>query len=192
MPRRKFTDLELGERIREGKTVKEIAAEFGVSPQAVYQRAKQLKMNIGKEIVLNQAAVIVKQEFDAAQQLLKINETSNELLDLLIEAVQAGGEEQKEKLKKLEPLLGEKASILEALIKIKGEIRQQLRLVMDIWQKKFEFGQLADFQQAIIEELGKESPALQKRVVERIKSRYTAKFGMPWTLSGGGSGSGTR
>ena len=40
MPRRKFSDLELGERIREGRTVKEIAAEFGVSPRAIYKRAR--------------------------------------------------------------------------------------------------------------------------------------------------------
>ena len=182
MPRRKFSDLELGERIREGKSVKEIAAEFWVSPRAVYKRAKQLKLNIGKEIVMNQAAVIVKQEINAAEQLLKINETSNELLDLLIEVVKADGEEQKSKLKKLEPLLGEKASILDALVKIKGEIRQQLRLVMDIWKTKFDVEQLADFQQGVIEEIGKESPALRQRIVERIKGRYAAKFGMGWNL----------
>lgn len=70
------------------------------------------------------AAAIVKQEINASEQLLKINETSNKLLDLLIEVVQAEGQEQKKMLKKLEPLLGDKASILEALIKIKAEIRQ--------------------------------------------------------------------
>ena len=91
MARRKFSDLELGERIREGKSVKDIAAEFGVSPRAVYKRAKQLNLNIGKEIMMNQAAVIVKQEINAADQLMKINETSNELLDLLIETVQTEG-----------------------------------------------------------------------------------------------------
>jgi len=182
MPRRKFTDFELGEKMRAGVEVKEIAAEFGVSPQAVYQRARQLNLNIGKEIVLNQAAVIVKQEINAAEQLLKINETSNALLDLLIEVVQAEDQDQKDKLKRLEPLLGEKASILEALVKIKAEIRQQLRLVMDIWKTKFDLEQLAEFQQGVVEEMGKESPALQKRFIERMKNRYAVKFGMPWHL----------
>jgi transposase-like protein len=182
MPRRKFSDLELGERIREGKSVKEVAEEFGVTPRAVYKRAKQLKLNIGKEIVMNQAAVIVKQEINAAEQLLKINETSNQLLDLLIEVVQADGEEQKEKLKKLEPLLGEKASILEALVKIKGEIRQQLRLVMDIWKVKFDTEQIADFQRSVVEEIGAESPALQERILKRLKTNLAAKFGVGWNL----------
>lgn len=40
MPRRKFSDLELGERIRERRTVKEIATEFGVSRRAIYKRAR--------------------------------------------------------------------------------------------------------------------------------------------------------
>lgn len=182
MPRRKFSDLELGERIREGKDVKEIAAEFGVSPRAVYKRAKQLKLNIGKEIVLNQAGVIVKQEINAAEQLLKINETANGLLDLLIEAVQADGEDQKEKLKKLQPLLGEKASILDALVKIKAEIRQQLRLMMDIWKVKFDTEQLAEVQQTILEEIGAESPECRIRIVERLRKTFEAKFGMPWGL----------
>lgn len=183
MARRKFSDLELGERIREGKSVKDIAAEFGVSPRAVYKRAKQLNLNIGKEIMMNQAAVIVKQEINAADQLMKINETSNELLDLLIETVQTEGEDQKEKLKKLEPLLGEKASILEALIKIKAEIRQQLRLVMDIWKVKFDAEQIADVQHTIIEEIGAESPECQRRIIERLHKKFEAKFGISWSLS---------
>jgi len=183
MPKPKFSDYDLGERIRQGKSVSEIAAEFGCSVQAVYKRAKRYKMNISKDVAFHQASAVNQQHIDWSAQLLKINDTANTLLDRLIEVIQA--KEQKDqdaKLKKIEPLLGDKG-ILEAAVKIKGEIRQQLRLLMDAWKQKYDVEQIDFFQRIVLDEIGEAAPEVKRKIVQRLKQECAVRFAIGWNLS---------
>jgi transposase-like protein len=170
MPRQIFSDFDLGERIRQGKNVKEIAAEFGVSVQSVYKRTKKYNLNVSKDIAFHQAAAVNKQQINWSAQLLKINDSANQLLDRLIEVVQAQeGKERDQKLKGIEMLLGDKGSILDAAVKLKAEIRQQLKLLMDAWKQKYDIEQIAAFQKIFLDEVGKADPGVRDRIVERLK-----------------------
>ncbi len=161
------------------KDLKEIASEFGVSPQAVYKRAKQFKLNLSKDIAMNQAAKINQQQIDWSAQLLKINQTANDFLERLIEVVKAADEgEIKEKLKKIEPLLGEKASILEAATRVSGGIRQQLKLLLDGWKQVTDTEQLMELQRTVLNEIGSVSPEVRDRIVERLKAICAIHLGM--------------
>jgi len=183
MGRRKFTDYELGELIREGKSPAEIAEKLGVTPRAVYKRAALLKVNAGKEALMSQAEGIIRQDINAAEQLLEINQSTMDLLTTLIEIVRSEGNEQKEKLAKIEYLLGDKTSLLDALVKLKREHREQLRLVMDIWKARFDMVELKAVQDLIIEAVGEEAPECRGRIVKRIRERGSLRFGMPWMLA---------
>ncbi|MBI4961639.1 MAG: hypothetical protein HY913_00025 [Desulfomonile tiedjei] len=183
MPKPKFSDYDLGERIRQGKKVSEIAAEFGVSVQAIYKRSKRYHLNVSKDVAFHQAAAVNRQHLDWSAQLMKINETANTLLDRLIDVVQAKEQgDRKEKLKDLEPLLGDKG-ILDAAVKIKAEIRQQLRLLMDAWKQKYDVEQIDLFQRIVLEEIGKAAPEVREQIIKRLQQECAVTSVMGWGLS---------
>ena len=182
MPRQIFSDFDLGERIRQGKNVKKIAEEFGVSPQSIYKRTKRYKLNVSKDIAFHQAAAVNKQQIDWSAQLLKINDTANQLLDRLIEVVQAKEEKERDKkFKNVEMWLGEKGSILDAVVKLKAEIRQQLKLLMDAWKQKYDIEEVAEYQRIVLEEIGKAAPEVKERIAERLRPIIARR--LAWDLT---------
>lgn len=209
MPRRKFTDFELGEMIRQGKDVKEIAAEFGVSVQAIYKRGKRYKLNISKDAAFNQAAAIHEQQINWSAQLLKINEAGNRWLDNLERLLESKQQETvAELLADLEvlraELSGEAAEIhldplmarlgklviydlevLDRLPKFIAEIRQQLKLLVDAWKQKYDTEQIAGVQRIMLEEIGKAAPEVRDRIVERLRVQYETVCAVGWNLSPG-------
>jgi DNA-binding MarR family transcriptional regulator len=179
MPRRKFSDFELGERIREGKGVTVIAEELGVTKGSVSKRIKQLNLGLSKNVTLHHAGEIVKREINAADQLLKINDTANKLLDRLVTVIE-GGDEAPGELLRLEPLLGDKASILEAALKLKAEIRQQLRLQFEVFKGLYDMQAIAEFQREVLEAIGSAAPDLRNQIVARLKERGSIRSAMGW------------
>lgn len=72
-PRRKYSDFDLAERMRQGKSVQEIADEFGVHRTGVSKRIRALKLAYSKNVTMHHAGQLVQKDLDAIQQLLKIN-----------------------------------------------------------------------------------------------------------------------
>jgi hypothetical protein len=208
MPRRKFSDFELGEAIRAGKDVKVMAAEFGVSVQSIYKRAKRLKLNISRDTAFHQAAAINEQQIRWSEQFLKINESGNRWLsnlELLIVSKQKDqidsivaelnmlipelSEESKEVIflpavERLQKMVIYDLEVLDRLPKFIAEIRQQLKLLMDAWKQKYDTEQIAHAQRVIVEEIRKESPALAGRITERIKAVMAIEC-VGWNLTPG-------
>lgn len=206
MPRQKFSDFDLGERLRQGKNVQEIAAEFGVSVQAVYKRTKRYNLNVSKDMAFHQAAAVNQQQINWSGQLLKINEAGNRWLDNLecllqskqqemAAAIMADLEMLREELPaaaadlRLAPLITRlkklviyDLEILDRLPKFIAEIRQQLKLLMDAWKQKYDIEQVAHYQRVVLEEIGKESPELKHRIAERIRAIMAVEC-VGWDLS---------
>lgn len=206
MPRQKFSDYDLGERLRQGKNVQSIAAEFGVSVQSVYKRAKRYKLNISKDVAFNQAAAVNQHVIDWSGQLLKINEAGNRWLDNLERLLESRqGETTAEIVADLEPLRGELSAaaaelhldplvarleklvvydleVLDRLPRFIAEIRQQLKLLMDAWKTKYDAEQIAHMQRLLLDEIGQESPELRQRIVARIRAVQSLEF-PGWDLS---------
>ena len=88
MGRQKISLPELGECLRQGKTVTEIAREFGMTTQGVGKKVKGLHLKISKTATLHQAGLILAQQIDANAQLLKINNSVHKTLEMLEERVQ--------------------------------------------------------------------------------------------------------
>ena len=80
----KFTDIELKQLVRKGLTGSQIAEHLGVSKSAVSVRLKALNIAIAKDITLRSAPELVNKEINSLNQLQKINDNANELLDLLM------------------------------------------------------------------------------------------------------------
>jgi len=167
MSPRKFSNIELEQLVREGNGVSEAARKLGVSKGTVSKRLKKLNVGITKNVTLHHAGEIVKKEINAAEQLLRINETANALLDRLMKVIEGDEEE----LAKVLPLLGGKGSAIEAAIKIKGEIRQQLKLQLEIFQALYDMQAVAEFQKEVLEAIGEADLETRDRIIRNLQKR---------------------
>ena len=192
MGRQKISLLELGERLRLGKSDQEIAAEFKMTARGVRKKRAQLDIQISRTAALHQAKVILTQQIDAQEQLLKINESANRILDRLerqldrdVQAVYAGlevmvigikvhlgpyGHLAEEFLSALqEAALPERnAAVTDQIFKALAEIRKQLELLAKVAADWLEAKRLAAVHQVIYEEIGLESPECRRRIIHRL------------------------
>ena len=184
--------FEMGELIRAGKKTSQIAQHFGVTDRAVQKKAKELGLNITKNAALHQAKRILSQDLDAREQLLKINDSANRILDLLEEQLaqdqEAGvarlvyrlealktklngeGEEVEEIIADLKLLVIARPATIEQLFKAQAEIRQQIGLVVKVAAELLEARRVQEVHQIMMEEIGVESPECQGRIVRRLQS----------------------
>lgn len=203
MGRTKITLLELGDRLQQGKTVKEIAAEFQVTPRAIQKKMKVLELAISKTATLHQAKVILAQQIDAQEQLNKINRSANRLLDRLEARLEQDQEALYARLEimvlEFKPLLGphggEAEAFLEALraaalpdqspavtdqiFKALAEIRKQLELLARVAADWLEAKRLAQVHQAMVEEIAVESPECRQRIIRRLGGLQSAGLLFP-------------
>ena len=85
MPLPKIDKVKLNQMIQAGKSQREIAKFFGVTPGAVCQVKKELNINVVKSVALENAHRVVTKNLNSIEQLQKINDNANELLDLAYE-----------------------------------------------------------------------------------------------------------
>jgi DNA-binding CsgD family transcriptional regulator len=181
MPKPKFTDTELKQLVNKGLTNSEIAKKFGVTPGAITQRRKALKLAASKEVALVRAGEVVRKELNAVEQLQKINGYANELLDLLMRwnrgdegALQIlesqvrtvkvrGQEEEVTEYKFKDPR--------ELALKAMGEIRGQLKLQLEIFQALYDIQAVAEFQKEVLETIGNVSPETRDEIIYRLKEK---------------------
>jgi DNA-binding transcriptional ArsR family regulator len=171
MAQRKISNAELERLVKQGNGVSKIARILKVSKGTVSRRLKALNMGIAKNVTLHHAGEIVKREINAAEQLLKINQTANELLDLLMACMNGDEKIKQEAMEKVAPLLGPKSGPLDAAVKIKAEIRQQLKLQLEIFQTLYDMQAVADFQREVLEAIGDASLEIRDRIIRNLKER---------------------
>ncbi len=83
MVQSKIDIIKLNQLLKRGKSVKQCAEHFGVTPSAVSQAKKGLNVNVVKNVALENALRVVSQNLDAVVQLQKINDVANDLWDEL-------------------------------------------------------------------------------------------------------------
>jgi uncharacterized coiled-coil protein SlyX len=164
MGRSKITLLELGERLRQGKTKAEIAAEFGMTVRGVQKKASKLDIEVSKAAALHQGGIILSQQIDANAQLLKINESVNRSLGLL-EARLLYSEDGEEKLNH---------AVVDQQLRAIAEVRKQLELLAKVAADWLEAKRLAAVYEAIIGEIGRESPECRNRIIRRLGGLQSA------------------
>jgi hypothetical protein len=172
---------ELHQLLTKGKTTKEIAKYFSVTPGAVSQAKKKLKISVVKNLSLETAHKVVGKHLDAVGQLQRINEYANELLDLLMrwnrgddEALQIL-ESQVRKVK-----VGKEAGAQlikqykfkdprELAFMAMREIRGQLNLQLDIFKTMYDMAAVAEFQKEVLSAIGEVSQDVRARIIQRLK-----------------------
>ena len=165
MAARKFEDSKLIKLVNQGLPVKDIAKRLGVSRVSIHSRIKQLKIVVAKGGALDpgQSKKVADQTFDAVERLCEIHESAIQQLRKL-EAVSKG----ELPMESVELFLNGKVSVCEAYNKLLAEVRKQLSFALEIQRQMVDIRKVQEFQEVILEELKRESPELQKRIVDRL------------------------
>ena len=189
---RKVSNLELEELVRQGNGVSEIARKLGVTKGTVSKRLKALRTAVTGNVTLHHAGEIVERKIDAIEQLQKINEYANELLDLLMRW-NRGDEEALQILESQvatkQVRVGDQVEFVreykfkdprELALKAMQEIRGQMNLQLDIFKTLYDMAAVAEFQKEVLEAIGNASPDLRDQIVRNLQKarvvRSTLEF----------------
>ena len=151
MPEIKINDRELLRLVDKGGLSQSAAAkQLGVSRQAVSKRLQEVRGRSTRAVVAKQTQKVLQQSFDAVDQLNSINQKTLGLLD---EAEQDG----------------------EFSLKVIAELRQQIRLAMEIQERVYSQQAAQEFMAVIVDVLRSVSPDAYKEFRERINSERTLR-----------------
>ncbi|MBN1829840.1 MAG: hypothetical protein JW884_11960 [Deltaproteobacteria bacterium] len=183
MPKPKIDRIKLNQMLRSGKSQREAAQVFGVSEGAISKAKKELNVAVVKNISLESAHKVVDDNLNAVQQLQKINDYANELLDLLMKwnrgdetalqvlesqvatkKVRVGSEEEFVKEYRFK-------DPRELALKAMAEIRGQLNLQLDIFKTLYDLQAIKEFQEEVLTAIGEESRNVRDRIINRLKER---------------------
>jgi predicted transcriptional regulator len=185
MPKAKIKDNKLLELVDEGLTLSKIGAYFGVTKAAVSKRLKMLRGRTTRAVISKRVDEVVDRKLDAMDQLQKINNYANELLDLLI-AWNRGDDVAiqilEKQIKKIRTEDGEFEidqvkfkDPRELAVKVMAEIRGQLKLQLEIFQALYDLKAAEEFQATVLEILAEVDPNLRNEVIRRLNERRSVR-----------------
>ena len=150
MPEPKIDKVKLHRLLSSGKSQREAAHIFGVTEGAISKAAKGLNIAVVKNVALENAHKVVNKGLNTIDQLQKINDYANELLDLLMRWNKGDTEalqilESQVSTKKVR--IGDKEEFVkefkfkdprELALKAMAEIRGQLGLQLEIFKTLYD------------------------------------------------------
>jgi len=183
MGRAKIDKIKLSRMLEAGRSVKDCAAHFGVTPGAISQVKRKLKLGVIKDLVLEDGHRVVDKSLDIIAQLNKVNEFADELLDLLMREIRENDGvlpimESKAHTKK--GRLGDKAKFLKKFktkdprllaLKVIAEIERQIRLQLKIFDKLYDMKAMAEFQNEVLTAIGKVEPDVKQRIINELNKK---------------------
>jgi len=181
MGKPKFSDIKLKQLVNDGLNCTQIAKRLGVTKGAISQRLKALNLAASKEVALVRAAEVVRKELNTVEQLQKINDYANEILDLLMRW-NRGDEEALQILEsqvRTVKVKGQEEEVTEyrfkdpreLALKAMQEIRGQLKLQLEIFQALYDIQAVAEFQKEVLETIGNVSPETRDKIIYRLKEK---------------------
>ncbi len=177
----KIDKVKLSQMLREGKSQRACAKVFEVTEGAISQVKKELNLNVVKSVALENAHRVVTKNLNSVEQLQKINDHANELLDLLMrwsrgdeEALQIlESQVRKVKVKGTEEEVTEYKfkDPRELALRAMAEIRGQLKLQLEIFQALYDMKAIEEFQKEVLHAIGEADPETRERIICKLKNR---------------------
>jgi len=149
-------------------------------------RAKRQRRTT-RAVIVKKVEDVVDRKIDAMEQLSKINEYANELLDLVMawgrgddealqilesqvhtKKVQIGGEELEVKEFKFK-------DPRELALKAMAEIRGQLKLQLDIFQALYDLKAAQEFQNVVLETIAEVDPNVRREIIHRLNNKRAVR-----------------
>ncbi len=158
-PKQKFDRVVMERLIREeGYTQKQCADHFKVSEASISKAVREVRLGTTTVANLEAGARVFKKQINTVDQMSKINEKANLILDGLMKEINDGGA-VREKQKDLR----------EIALKATAEIREQLKLQIEIMKTLHDVTAVAEFQKEVLNTIGEanKSPCCAEQVVCR-------------------------
>lgn len=181
MTKPKVDIRKLDRMLRAGKTVKECAKFFDVTPGAISQHKKNLNVAVVKNVALENAHRVVDKNLNAVDQLQKINGHANELLDLCMKWVNGDDEALQVLESQVRKVRVSKDEIpvteykfkdpREIALKAMAEIRGQLKLQLEIFQTLYDLKAVQEFQHEVLTAIEEASPDVRDRIICRLNEK---------------------
>lgn len=161
MARTKKIDVEkLKQYIDEGKRDIEIAEIFGVSSSAITQCKQKLNLEIVRTTVIQAAPLVVERNLNTIDQLNNINEHANTILTKAMSEIDNPETNGKSR---------------EISLKAMAEIRNQLKLQLEIYQTLYDLQAVEEFQKEILTAIGEVEPDVRDRIIQRLKENRSIR-----------------
>jgi predicted transcriptional regulator len=171
----------------------EAAKELGVSRQAVSRRLQEIRGKTTRVIVAKKVEQVIDRQFDSMDQLNRINDYTNEILDL----VMAWGRGDDKALQALESQIKNKRVRVgneeieipefklkdprEIALKACGEIRNQIKLQFEIFQALYSLQEVEVFQKTVLEVLGEVSSEMRSEFVRRLNAKRSIRAALQYS-----------
>jgi len=155
MARARLDPAALQRFLDDGHSQADAAKHFGVTEAAISQRVKKARICTSKVVALERAAEVVDQKLTAAQRLQHVQ---NVILDQLLWV-----EEQTEQPG------ADRVALSNVLVKLSAEVREQLRLELDISRTFIDMRVVRQFQRTVFQAISAESPETGRRILAKLK-----------------------
>lgn len=188
MPKPKIDRVKLNQLLNAGKTQREVAQVFGVTEGAISKAKKELNINVVKSVALENAHRVVDKNLNTVEQLQKINEIAHQLLneltgedqaiDRMVKAVEGSLMYEGDPIKQREYI---KQVILQVnqdkntALKACAEIRNQLKLQLEIFQMLYDMRTIQEFQGEVLSAIGEVSKETRDEIIKRLKEKQTLR-----------------
>jgi DNA-binding Lrp family transcriptional regulator len=171
----KVSDDSLRAYLDAGHSQADAARHFGVSEPAIHQRLKRMRRLTSHVVALERAADIVDERLSATARLERVQRVIDEELSWAVQEARREG--------------GDRGALADVILKLAGEVRQQLGLQLSISRTLVDLRVVKEFQETVVEVIRSESPDTARRIVARLKERRALRpsIELP-TLTGGRDG----
>jgi hypothetical protein len=168
----KVSDDGLRAYVEAGHSQADAARHFGVSEPAIHQRLKRMRHLTSRVVALERAHDVVEEKLSATARLERVQLVIDEELGWAVQEARRPG--------------GDRAVLAEVILKLAGEVRQQLGLQLAISRTLVDLRVVKEFQESVIEAIRDESPDTARRIVARLKERRALRPSVELpTLTGG-------
>jgi hypothetical protein len=150
MPRSKIDKVKLNQLLRSGKTQRECSKIFGVSDAAISKARKELNIHVVRNVCMENAHEVVRAGLNEVKQLEKINLEANKILD-------------------------EAESNPDIALRAMGEIRNQLKLQLDILRTLYDLKAVQQFQQEVLEVIAGVDKDVRNKIINRLNARQALR-----------------
>src|SRR5262252_9680513 len=176
MGRARLSDADLRAYLEGGHSQADAARHFGVSEPAIHQRLKRMRHLTSRVVALERAGDIVEEKLSATARLERVQRVIDEELGWAVQEARREG--------------GDRAALADVILKLAGEVRQQLGLQLAISRTLVDLRVVKEFHETVVEAIREESPETARRIVARLKERRAlrASVDLPTFTSGGSDG----
>jgi transposase len=167
-----FTDAALRAHLDAGHSQADAARRFRVSEAAIHQRLKRMRRLTSQVVALECANEVIDEKLSATARLERVQRVIDEELAWAVQEARRDG--------------GDRSALADVILKLVGEVRQQLGLQLSISRTLVDLRVVKEFHQTVVEAIREESPETARRIVARLKERRALRptVELP-TLAGG-------